>query len=67
MNHVPTPRSWASTLLGAALMILFASIAVSWSLMILQSMAKPLTIILGLISLVWMVVLLRRRVRRDEW
>ena len=67
MNQIPTPRHWASSLLGVALTILFASIAVSWSLMILESIAAPLTLILGLVSVLWLVAVVRRRVRGDDW
>ena len=67
MNQIPTPRSWASSLLGIALTILFASIAVAWTLMILESIARPLTLILGLVSVLWVVAVVRRRIRGDEW
>ena len=67
MNQLPTPRSWTSTLLGTALTILFASIAVSWSIMILQSITTPLMVIIGVIGLVWAVATIRRRHRHDDW
>ena len=66
MRDTPSPQQWPSRLLGAALCLLFAAIAVSAALQVLATMVRPLVVIGSVGAVVWLVIVIRGRAA-DRW
>lgn len=67
MSEKPDPKNVPSIFRSAALSILIGSIALYLSVQLLQSIVLPLALVGGVFVAIWVVLLVRRLRRPEQW